>query len=138
VQEAAHNQRLLPGHVYIAPGNAHLEILRSGANYMTSLSDAAPVNRHRPSVDVLFLSAARVAGANAIGVILTGMGKDGAIGLRAMKEAGAATLAQDEQSCIVFGMPKEAIALGGVDEILPVTALPGRVIEVVGQRINRV
>ncbi|WP_417581592.1 protein-glutamate methylesterase/protein-glutamine glutaminase [Nitrincola sp.] len=138
VQEATHNKRLLPGQVYIAPGNAHLEIARSGANYMTVLSDSAPVNRHRPSVDVLFFSAARVAGANAIGVILTGMGKDGAIGLRAMKDAGAATLAQDEQSCIVFGMPKEAIALGAVDEVLPVTAMPGRVIEIVGQRINRV
>lgn len=138
VEEATHNKRLLPGHVYIAPGNAHLEIVRSGANYMTLLSDAAPVNRHRPSVDVLFMSAARVAGANAIGVILTGMGKDGALGLKAMKEAGAVTLAQDEQSCIVFGMPKEAIAVGAVDEILPLTSLPGRVIEKIGQRINRV
>lgn len=138
VEEAKHNKRILPGHVYIAPGNAHLEIVRSGANYMTLLSDSAPVNRHRPSVDVLFLSAARVAGANAIGVILTGMGKDGAMGLKTMRENGAVNLAQDEQSCIVFGMPKEAIALGAVNEILPLTSLPRRVIEIVGQRINRV
>lgn len=138
VVEAQHNTRILPGHVYIAPGNAHLEIVRSGANYMTALNEGPLVNRHRPSVDVLFLSAARVAGANALGVILTGMGKDGALGMKAMKEAGAVTLAQDEQSCVVFGMPKEAIALGVVDEVLPLDALPERVIERVGQRTNRV
>ncbi len=138
VEEARHNTRVLPGHVYIAPGNAHLEIVRSGANYMTYLHEGEPVNRHRPSVDVLFLSAAKVAGANAIGVILTGMGKDGALGMKALKESGALTFAQDEESCIVFGMPKEAIALGVVDEVLPLDQLPSRVLEKVGQRINRV
>lgn len=138
VQEAAHNTRILPGHVYIAPGNAHLGILRSGANYMTYLDHGEPVNRHRPSVDVLFHSAAKVAGSNAIGVILTGMGKDGALGMKAMKESGALTFAQDENSCIVFGMPKEAIALGVVDEVLSLDQLPNRVLEAVGQRTNRV
>ncbi len=138
VQEAQHNKRILPGHVYIAPGNAHLEIVRNGANYMTFLHESEPVNRHRPSVDVLFLSAAKVAGNNAIGVILTGMGKDGALGMKAMKEAGAHTFAQDEESSIVFGMPKEAIALGAVDEVLPLDDLPRRILEKVGQRINRV
>ena len=138
VQEAQHNTRVLPGHVYIAPGNAHLEIVRSGANYMTLLHQGDPVNRHRPSVDVLFLSAAKVAGGNAMGVILTGMGKDGALGMKAMKEAGAITFAQDEESCIVFGMPKEAIALGVIDEVLPLDDLPGRVLEKIGQRVNRV
>ena len=138
VQEAQHNKRVLPGHVYIAPGNAHLEIVRSGANYMTLLHEGEPVNRHRPSVDVLFLSAAKVAGGNAIGVILTGMGKDGALGMKAMKESGAMTFAQDEESCIVFGMPKEAIALGVVDEVLPLDELPSRVLDKVGQRVNRV
>ncbi|MDR9467676.1 chemotaxis response regulator protein-glutamate methylesterase [Marinospirillum sp.] len=138
VKEASHNERLLPGHVYIAPGNLHLEVSRSGANYMTRLLDTALVNRHRPSVDVLFLSAARVAGANAVGVILTGMGRDGAEGLLKMKQAGAYTLAQDEASCVVFGMPKEAIALGAAQEVLPLADLPARVIERLGQRINRV
>lgn len=138
VQEAQHNTRVLPGHVYIAPGNAHLEIVRSGANYMTLLHQGDPVNRHRPSVDVLFLSAAKVAAGNAMGVILTGMGKDGALGMKAMKEAGAITFAQDEESCIVFGMPKEAIALGVIDEVLPLDELPGRVLEKIGQRVNRV
>lgn len=138
VQEARHNTRVLPGHVYIAPGNAHLEIVRSGANYMTSLNEGEPVNRHRPSVDVLFMSAARIAGANAIAVILTGMGKDGALGMKVMKEAGAITFAQNEESCIVFGMPKEAIALGVIDEVLPLDVLPSRVLEQVGQRTNRV
>ncbi|SFX10457.1 protein-glutamate methylesterase/protein-glutamine glutaminase [Marinospirillum alkaliphilum] len=138
VREAVHNERVLPGHVYIAPGNQHLEVTRSGANYMTRLHEGPPVNRHRPSVDVLFHSAAQVAGANAVGVILTGMGRDGAAGLLEMKRAGAYTLAQDEKSCIVFGMPKEAIALGAADEVLPLTDMPARVIERLGQRINRV
>ncbi len=138
VKEASHNERVLPGHVYIAPGNLHLEIARSGANYMTRLLDTPLVNRHRPSVDVLFHSAAQVAGANAVGVILTGMGRDGAAGLLEMRQAGAFTLAQDEASCVVFGMPKEAIALGAAVEVLPLVDLPGRVIERLGQRINRV
>lgn len=119
VKEAEHNERILPGHAYIAPGHSHLLLKRSGANYVTELNQGPPVNRHRPSVDVLFRSAANVAGANALGIILTGMGKDGAQGLLEMRQAGAHTIAQDEESCIVFGMPREAINLGGACEVLP-------------------
>jgi two-component system chemotaxis response regulator CheB len=110
VHEAEAGQRVLPGHVYLAPGGvAHMKLARSGTNYVIKLDDSEPVNRHRPSVDVLFHSAAQVAGENAIGVILTGMGKDGAQGLLAMRQAGARTFAQDEASCVVFGMPREAL-----------------------------
>src|SRR5690554_5678889 len=109
VREATHGERVLPGHAYIAPGDKHMRLARSGANYILELDDSPPVNRHRPSVDVLFQSAAEVAGKNAIGVILTGMGRDGAASMRAMFDAGARTLAQDEASCVVFGMPREAI-----------------------------
>ncbi len=119
VKEAEHGDRILPGHAYLAPGHSHLLLTRSGANYICELSQAEPVNRHRPSVDVLFRSAANNAGKNAIGIILTGMGKDGAAGMLEMHEAGAHTFAQDEASCVVFGMPKEAIAQGGVDDIVP-------------------
>jgi len=127
VKEAEGGERILPGHAYIAPGDAHLLLARSGANYITELSDAPPVNRHKPSVDVLFDSAALHAGKNAIGVILTGMGKDGAAGMLRMREAGAYNFSQDEASCVVFGMPKEAIARGGVHEVLPLDELPARV-----------
>lgn len=116
VKEAEHGDRILPGHAYIAPGHSHLLLARSGANYICALSDGPPVNRHRPSVDVLFRSAANCAGANAIGVILTGMGKDGAAGMLEMKNAGAYNISQDEASCVVYGMPKEAVAVGGVHE----------------------
>lgn len=119
VKEAEHGDRILPGHAYLAPGHSHLLVARSGANYLCELSQADPVNRHRPSVDVLYRSAANVLGKNAVGVILTGMGKDGAAGMKEMHEAGAHTFAQDEASCVVFGMPKEAIAQGGVDDIVP-------------------
>jgi len=129
VKEAEHNERILPGHAYIAPGHSHLLLKRSGANYMTELSQGPPVNRHRPSVDVLFRSAANVAGANAMGIILTGMGKDGAQGLLEMKRAGSFTIAQDEASCVVFGMPREAIALGGANEILPLQNVARRTLE---------
>jgi len=129
VKEAAHNERILPGHAYIAPGHSHLLLKRSGANYMTELNQGPPVNRHRPSVDVLFRSAANVAGANAMGIILTGMGKDGAQGLLEMKQAGAHTIAQDEASCVVFGMPKEAIAVGGACEVLPLQNIARRTLE---------
>jgi two-component system chemotaxis response regulator CheB len=128
VKEAEDAERVLPGHAYVAPGNWHLLLRRSGANYMTQLSDGPPVNRHRPSVDVLFRSAAEHAGRNVVGVILTGMGKDGAQGMLAMKEAGAYNFAQDEASCVVFGMPKEAIAVGATDEILPIRDLAQGVI----------
>lgn len=128
VKEAEGGERILPGHAYIAPGDQHLLLARSGANYVTLLSDAAPVSRHKPSVDVLFESAATAAGMNAIGVIMTGMGKDGAAGMAKMKEAGAYNFAQNEESCVVFGMPKEAIAHGGVDEVLHLNDLPKAVL----------
>ncbi len=124
VKEAVDGERVLPGHAYIAPGDKHLLLARSGANYITKLSDAEPVNRHKPSVDVLFDSAAANAGKNAIGVILTGMGKDGAAGMARMKQAGSFNYAQNEESCVVYGMPREAVAHGGVDEIAHLTELP--------------
>ncbi|CAK9884799.1 MAG: Chemotaxis response regulator protein-glutamate methylesterase [Candidatus Erwinia impunctatus] len=118
VKEAQDGERILPGHAYIAPGAIHLELVRSGANYQVKLHEEAPVNRHRPSVDVLFRSVAKYAGRNAVGVILTGIGNDGAAGLLEMKQAGAWTIAQNEASCVVFGMPREAIALGGASEVV--------------------
>lgn len=128
VKEAENNERVLPGHAYIAPGHSHLLLKRSGANYMTELSQAAPVNHHRPSVEVLFRSTAQHAGKNAIGVMLTGMGKDGAIGMLEMRQAGAYNLAQDEATCVVFGMPREAIAVGAVDEVVPIQEMTQRVL----------
>jgi len=119
VKEAAHGDRLLPGLALIAPGGRHLVLKRSGAQYHVEVLDGPLVNRHRPSVDVLFRSVARCAGANALGVIMTGMGDDGAAGLLEMRQAGAYTLAQDEASCVVFGMPKEAIRRGGVERSVP-------------------
>ena len=127
VKEAENGDRILPGHAFIAPGHSHLLVRRSGANYVCELSDGPPVNRHRPSVDVLFRSAANCVGKNAIGVILTGMGKDGAAGMLEMKQAGAYNFAQDEASCVVFGMPKEAILAGGVDEVVPLSEMASRV-----------
>ncbi|OON41426.1 chemotaxis response regulator protein-glutamate methylesterase [Izhakiella australiensis] len=118
VKEAEDGERVLPGHAYIAPGAMHLELTRSGANYQVKLNEGPPVNRHKPSVDVLFNSVAQFAGRNAVGVILTGMGNDGAAGLLQMKQAGAWTIAQDEASCVVFGMPREAIALGAASEVV--------------------
>jgi len=128
VKEAQGGERILPGHVYIAPGDQHLLLGRSGANYVTQLSDAEPVSRHKPSVDVLFDSAANAAGKNAIGVILTGMGKDGAAGMAKMKNAGAYNFAQNEESCVVYGMPKEAVAHGGVHEVAHLKDLPKMVL----------
>lgn len=128
VKEAEGGERVLPGHAYIAPGHSHMLLVRSGANYMTQLSQSAPVNHHRPSVDVLFASVAKAAGKNAVGVILTGMGKDGAQQMLTMKQAGARTFAQDEASCVVFGMPKEAIAIGAVDDVGNIKDLPGKVL----------
>lgn len=128
VIEAEGGERVLPGHAYIAPGHSHLLLTRSGANYVTQLDQGPPVNRHRPSVDVLFRSAAASAGKNAVGVILTGMGKDGALGMLEMKQAGAHNFAQDEASCVVFGMPREAIAVGAADEIAPLLELPTKVL----------
>jgi len=118
VCEASDGQQILPGHVYIAPGSHHLIVERSGARYVCKLSDGPAVNRHRPSVDVLFRSVAQNAGSNAVGVILTGMGNDGAAGLKEMQEAGAPTVAQDENSSVVWGMPGEAVKLGAADEVI--------------------
>jgi two-component system, chemotaxis family, protein-glutamate methylesterase/glutaminase len=129
VKEAEHNERILPGYAYIAPGHSHLLLKRSGARYIVELNQGPLVNRHRPSVDVLFRSAANVAGANALGIILTGMGKDGVQGLLEMKQSGSHTIAQDEASCVVFGMPKEAIAAGGVREVLPLQNIARRTME---------
>ena len=124
VREAVHGDRVLPGQALIAPGGLHLSLTRSGAQYRVVVQDGPPVSRHKPSVDVLFRSVARAAGANALGVIMTGMGDDGARGLLSMREAGALTLAQDEHSCVVYGMPKEAVRLGAVQRSLSLEQLP--------------
>ncbi len=129
VVEAAGGERILPGHAYIAPGHSHLLLARSGANYMTQIEQSEPVNRHRPSVDVLFRSVALHAGKNAVGVIMTGMGRDGAAGMLEMRQAGAYNFAQDEASCVVFGMPKEAIAAGAVHEVGPIDRLANMVLD---------
>lgn len=129
VKEAADGDSVLPGQALIAPGNFHTMLKRSGARYYVEVKEGPLVNRHRPSVDVLFRSTAKYAGANAIGVIMTGMGDDGARGLLEMKEAGAKTVAQDEKSCVVFGMPKEAIKLGAADKILPLDNIASYVIK---------
>jgi two-component system chemotaxis response regulator CheB len=119
VREAADGDRVVPGMALVAPGNHHMVLQRSGALYQVRIKDGPPVHHQRPSVDVLFHSVARSAGPNAVGVILTGMGADGAGGLLAMKEQGATTIAQDERSCVVFGMPKEAIRLGAAGIVAP-------------------
>ncbi len=129
VAEAQDGERVLPGHAYIAPGGRHLAVERSGANYIARLSDGDPVNRHRPSVEVLFESAARVVGRNALGVMLTGMGADGARAMKTMRDAGSFNLCQDEASCVVFGMPREAIAHGAPHEVLPLTRIAPRLLE---------
>jgi two-component system chemotaxis response regulator CheB len=129
VAEAQDGERVLPGHAYIAPGGLHLSVERSGANYVARVTAGEPVNRHRPSVEVLFESAARVVGRNAFGVMLTGMGADGARAMRAMRDAGSWNICQDEASCVVFGMPREAIAQGAADEVLPLAQIAPRLIE---------
>jgi two-component system chemotaxis response regulator CheB len=128
VQEARSGDRVLPGRVLIAPGGRHMQLTRSGAQYQVTVLDGPPVNRHRPSVDVLFRSVARCAGANALGVLMTGMGDDGARGLKEMHEAGARTIAQDEASCVVFGMPKEAIKLGAADQTISLDNIPAAIV----------
>ncbi|KMQ50529.1 Chemotaxis response regulator protein-glutamate methylesterase CheB [Chitinispirillum alkaliphilum] len=128
VREAENGERVVPGKALIAPGNLHMLLKRSGANYYVELKTGPMVYHQRPAVEVLFNSVARYAGANSIGVILTGMGKDGAKGLLAMKQAGAFTIAQDEESCVVFGMPKEAIELGGAQTILPLGKIAQKII----------
>jgi two-component system chemotaxis response regulator CheB len=129
VSEASDGERALPGHAYIAPGDRHMKLVRSGAHYLISLDDGPAVNRHRPSVEVLFRSVAEHAGPNALGVMLTGMGRDGAAAMLQMKQAGAFNIAQDEASCVVFGMPKEAIACGAVHDVLPLTRIAARLLE---------
>lgn len=119
VKEAVNGERILPGHAYIAPGGTQFHVARSGANYVAVVDDGPPVNRHKPSVEVLFKSAAAVVGRNAFGIMLTGMGNDGAVAMREMKDAGSYNYVQDEATCIVFGMPREAIAHGAADEVLP-------------------
>lgn len=128
VKEAEDGDSVLPGHALVAPGGYHMALERSGARYTVRINQDPPVNRHRPSVDVLFASVARYAGANAVGVILTGMGGDGAKELLTMKQAGAFTIAQDEASCVVFGMPKEAIKAGAVDKVLPLGDIAGAIL----------
>jgi two-component system chemotaxis response regulator CheB len=123
VKEAVSGDRLHRGRVLVAPGNRHLVLRRAGGEYVAELLDAPPVSRHRPSVDVLFHSVAAAAGPAAVGVILTGMGGDGAEGLSVMKARGARTIAQDETSCVVFGMPREAIARGAVDEVVKLSTI---------------
>ncbi len=127
VKEAQHNDRVVPGRALIAPGGRHMLLKRSGAQYHVEVVDGPLVNRHRPSVDVLFRSVARSAGANALGVIMTGMGDDGAAGLLEMRQQGARTLAQDEESCVVFGMPKEAIKRGAAERVVPLAAVAGEI-----------
>src|SRR5512139_493898 len=129
VKEAVDGERLLPGHAYVAPGGLHLSVERSGANYVARVRDGEPVNRHKPSVEVLFASAARVVGPNAFGIMLTGMGADGALAMRAMRDAGAWNICQDEASCVVFGMPREAIAAGAAHEVLPLPQIAPRLLE---------
>ncbi|MDO9072248.1 MAG: chemotaxis response regulator protein-glutamate methylesterase [Rubrivivax sp.] len=129
VAEAKDGERVLPGHAYIAPGGFHLSVERSGANYVARVQDGEPVNRHKPSVEVLFDSAARVVGRNALGVMLTGMGADGARAMKTMRDAGSFNLVQDEASCVVFGMPREAIAHGAAQEVLPLAQLAPRLLE---------
>lgn len=134
VCEAQDGQYILPGHAYIAPGDRHLLVERDGARYRCRLSDGPHVNRHRPSVDVMFRSVAQNVGLNAIGVILTGMGDDGARGMKEMLDAGAHTVAQDEASSVVWGMPGAAVKLGAAEQVMPLHRIPGELLELVADR----
>jgi two-component system chemotaxis response regulator CheB len=142
VAEARDGERVLPGHAYIAPGGLHLSVERSGANYIARVQEGEPVNRHKPSVEVLFKSAARIVGQNALGIMLTGMGADGAKAMKEMRDAGSYNLVQDEASCVVFGMPREAINAGAAHEVLPLgqigTKLIDRLRSTSGMSTNRV
>ena len=142
IKEAADGDRILPGHGYIAPGGLHLTVERSGANYLARVRDGDPINRHKPSVEALFESAARVVGPNALGVMLTGMGADGARAMKAMRDAGSYNICQDEASCVVFGMPREAIAQGAAHEVLPLQRIAPALLErlraTVGTALNRI
>ena len=142
VKEATDGERLLPGHTYLAPGGFHLSVERSGANYVARVRDGEAVNRHKPSVEVLFESAARAVGPNALAVMLTGMGADGAQAMRVMRDAGSYNICQDEASCVVFGMPREAITRGAAHEVLPLAriaaALIARLKSTAGGTIHRI
>ena len=142
VKEAQDGERILPGHAYIAPGGLHLSVERSGANYIARVQEGEPVNRHKPSVEVLFKSAARVVGPNAVGIMLTGMGADGAKAMKELRDAGSYNYVQDEASCVVFGMPREAINAGAAHEVLPLTQIAPKLIERLrstsGMSMNRV
>ena len=129
VKEAVDGERILPGHAYIAPGDKHLMLGRNGTSYICRLSGSEPVNRHRPSVEVLFRSGQEVSPQNIVGVMLTGMGKDGAKAMADMKKAGSYNICQDEASCVVFGMPREAIALGAADEVVPLDQIARRILD---------
>lgn len=133
VIEAKNNDQVLPGRALIAPGGRHMSLKRSGARYFVEVYDGPVVSRHRPSVDVLFKSVARVAGKNALGIIMTGMGSDGATGIRDMNDKGAHTVAQDEESCVVYGMPKEAVKLGAISTISPLNAISEEIMAFGGQ-----
>jgi len=133
VYEAHDGQQILPGHVYIAPGSHHLLVERDGARFVCRLNDGPAVNRHRPSVDVMFRSVAQNVGPNTIGVVLTGMGNDGAAGLKELHDTGAPTIVQDEKSSVVWGMPGEAVKLGGVDTVLPLNLIAGKIISLARQ-----
>jgi two-component system chemotaxis response regulator CheB len=128
VVEAQGGERIQPGHAYLAPGHSHLLVRKSGAGWVTELAQSEPVNRHRPSVDVLFHAVAREAGRHAIGVILTGMGKDGAQGMLAMRQAGAWNIGQDQESCVVYGMPREAAQVGAVAEVSSLNDVAARIL----------
>lgn len=132
VKEAVDGERIMRGHAYIAPGGRHMELYRSGAKYFVRVRDGDLVNRHRPSVDVLFNSVAEHAGQNAVGILMTGMGKDGAQGLLKIRTAGGETIAQDEESCVVFGMPKAAIEIGAAMQIVSLADIPGKALSVFG------
>jgi two-component system chemotaxis response regulator CheB len=135
VREARDGDRVMPGTALIAPGGRHMMLKRNGAQYVVEVVDGPLVNRHKPSVDVLFRSVARYAGANALGIILTGMGDDGARGLKEMHAAGAQTIAQDEASCVVFGMPNEAIKLGAADQVMALDKVPDAMIAYTRQHL---
>jgi two-component system chemotaxis response regulator CheB len=129
VREARNGDRVVPGRALIAPGGRHMMLKRSGAQYVVDVADGPLINRHKPSVDVLFRSVAKFAGANALGILMTGMGDDGARGMKEMHDAGARTIAQDEASCVVFGMPKEAIKLGAADEVMGLDQIPSAIVQ---------
>ena len=138
VREAKDGDRVVPGVILVAPGGWHMVLTKSGADYLVRIKDGPLVHYQKPAVDVLFQSVAKTAGANAIGVILTGMGADGAKGLLAMRESGSLTISQDEATSLVFGMPKEAIALGAASEILPLNNIAGRVLKYVADTADTV